>query len=69
LNPKCDNKTRIKIDRSIATVIPVLNGVKLPENEKQLRKYCTSVSNNMDLTLGYVKNCLGNFGPTIAKLW
>jgi hypothetical protein len=68
LNSKCDNKTITKIDRSVATIIPIVNGVRMPENEQQLRDYCSALDYNMANIVGYVRNCLGAFGPTISKL-
>jgi hypothetical protein len=68
LNTKCDNKTRIKIDRSTATLTPITNGFRMPENEQQLRDYCSALDYNMANIVGYVRNCLGAFGPTISKL-
>ena len=51
----------------MSSLIPVLNGRKLPENENQLQKYCASVSPSIDSTATYLKTCGGTFGPFMHK--
>ncbi len=67
-NLKCNKNTEKRMDRLMADLIIVGTDKLMPENEIQLKEYCSKITQNMGFIYGYVDSCISPFGQTVAKI-
>jgi hypothetical protein len=67
-NLKCNKSTEKRMDRLVADLIIVGTDKPMPENEKQLKEYCSKITQNMGFIYGYVDSCVSPFGQTLVKI-
>jgi hypothetical protein len=67
-NLKCNKNTEKRMDRLMADLIIVGTDKLMPQNEIQLKEYCSKITQNMGFIYGYVDSCVSPFGQTVAKI-
>ncbi len=67
-NLKCNKNTEKRMDRLMADLIILGTDKPMPQNEIQLKEYCSKITQNMGFIYGYVDSCVSPFGQTLAKI-